>query len=262
MRLGLSNFLNAKPLVEYLPNFSADIFWGPPSQCADYLKDGKIDMALLPSIEYASAADLMLVPGLGISSFGAVHSVLLLTHQSLENVQTIAVDERSRTAAGLLRILCHEVFHICPRFILMPPDIDVMLSRCDAAMMIGDCALRVGQKFGGRCFDLGERWTRWSGKPFTYAFFAGRRDGVSDEDIRCLIEACFKGLKSIPRIAEREAGDSFSKEFLLSYLSRSIQYEMTDLHELGLKLFYEKAYQYQLIENIPELNFYGVAAHR
>ena len=50
-----------------------------------------------------------------------------------------------------------------------------MLRRCDAALVIGDAALFFNHaRAGAEKVDLGEQWTKMSGLPFIWAFWAGR----------------------------------------------------------------------------------------
>ena len=48
-----------------------------PSACARLLRDGAIDLGLIPSIEYLQSAEYRFVPGVGIGSRGPVASVAL-----------------------------------------------------------------------------------------------------------------------------------------------------------------------------------------
>src|SRR5205823_376000 len=132
-------------------------------------------------IEYLRG-DYRIVPGLAIASRGPVASVALFTTRPMSEVRSIALDTSSRTSVALVRVFCARLFAIQPAFEMHAPDLDAMLARCDAALIIGDVALfadrgnvpltpdppdvvaRAVEKI-----DLGEVWTRATGLPFVYA---------------------------------------------------------------------------------------------
>ncbi len=97
---------------------------------------------------------------MGIVSEGPVASVALFSARAIGEIRSIAVDTSSRTSTGLLRVLCREKFGIEPEFVPMPPAIDPMIERCDAALVIGDPALYLDHQAAGLGkIDLGEQWT-------------------------------------------------------------------------------------------------------
>ncbi len=144
IRLGAVDYLNARPLVHGLDR-RTDLFalrFDPPSTCAALLHEGAIDVGMIPSIEFQrGVAPYLIVGGMGIVSDGPVASVALFSARTIGEIRSIAVDTSSRTSTGLLRVLCRESFGIEPEFVPMPPAIDAMLERCDAALVIGDPAL-------------------------------------------------------------------------------------------------------------------------
>ena len=157
VRLGAVNYLNARPLV-YGLELRSDLFslrFDVPSKCAALLHEGSIDVGMIPSIEYLRGDAYRIAPGIGIVSEGPVASVALFTTTPVGRIRTIAADTSSRTSHVLLRILCLERFGIDPEFQPMAPEPELMLRRCDAALLIGDPALfldheRLGIESGSR----------------------------------------------------------------------------------------------------------------
>src|SRR5262245_43814772 len=76
-------YLNALPLtwgiVRGRQRGMYDVSSAPPFECARRLQDGMVDVALIPSIEFARISGLTPVPGTGISSRHEVRSVLLVS---------------------------------------------------------------------------------------------------------------------------------------------------------------------------------------
>src|SRR5574341_1044561 len=258
LKIAVTDFLNARPLIYGLEKSGAKLFCQSPRDCAQALEHGEVDFALLPSIEYARMNALSIIPGISISSMGPVKSVLLFLKKELSQIQRIAVDQRSRTAASLLKILAHEFFKISPECFEFSPILERRSLEDDAALLIGDHALKEVASFEGSVIDLGEVWDQWTGLPFTYAFWAGRDREIDCETLSRFYEAKEMGTGLRPQIARETVVDRLDSHSILDYLTKNICYDWSFRHEKGLKLFYELAFKNGLIERIPELRFYDV----
>jgi chorismate dehydratase len=250
-RLGAVDYLNARPLV-YGLELETDIFsvrFDVPSKCAALLHEGSIDVGMIPSIEYLRGnSPYLIVPDLGIVSNGPVASVALFSEQPVERVRSIAVDTSSRTSAGLLRVLCFEAFGIEPSFVPMPPAIDEMLARCDAALVIGDPALYFDQNAAGVMkLDLGERWTGLTGLPFVWAFWAGRPGALSPGAVLRLVRARDAGVSASDAIADAYCGPERAA-LGRAYLRENVQYTLDDRASAGLETFYELAEKHDIVK--------------
>src|SRR4029450_1664482 len=86
-------------------------------------------------------------------------------------------DSSSRASAGLVRVLLHTRLGRDPEYVPMAPGLDRMLAEADAAPLTGHPALDAVSE--PPRLDLGEEWTRLTGLPFVYAFWAGPAGVVS-----------------------------------------------------------------------------------
>jgi chorismate dehydratase len=249
IRLGAVGYLNARPLVYQLdrsPNFS--LRFDVPSKCADLLHSGGIDVGLIPSIEYLRGDSLSIVPDLAIASRGPVTSVMLYTTRPMSEVRSIAMDTSSRTSVALVRVLCAKLFKIDPTFEPLGPNLETMLIRHDAALMIGDNALfqpYVERPFQGRdlpVIDLGEVWLELTGLPFVYAFWAGRPDALTPAHVKELQGARDRGVAEADTVAREYLNDQPDRQALgARYLRDNIKYHLGDDERAGLELFYRYA---------------------
>ena len=257
-RLGAVDYLNARPLV-YGLELKTDLFslrFDVPSKCAALLHEGSIDVGMIPSIEYVRGRDYRIAPNLGIISDGPVASVALFTTRPLDTVRSIAADTSSRTSYALLRILCVERFGIDPDFQPMPPDPETMLHRCDAALLIGDPALFLDhQRLGANKIDLGEEWTALTALPFVWAFWAGRRNALSDEAIDALIAARDRGVTASEEIAAAYCGPERAERGR-AYLRENIQYTLGSREQAGLMKYYELAQYHGVVNSVLPPLFY------
>jgi chorismate dehydratase len=256
LRVGAVSYLNTRPLVEGLDASCFDVRFDVPARCAALLHAGEIDAGVIPSIEYARG-DYTIVPGVAIASEGPVASVAVFSSRPVEAIRAVALDTSSRTSVALLRVLCRERFGIAPEFVPEGPDLDRMLARCDAALLIGDPALWTDHVARGlEKIDLGEQWTAHAGLPFVWAFWAGRPGRIGARDAIALAEARDRGRGAIDRIAREYApGDTGRAARAAHYLRANVHFDLGPRHEEALARFYASAARLGLIEQAPPLRF-------
>src|ERR1700758_4401090 len=147
VRISIVEYLNTAPLVRGFTHGPLrgkyELSFTVPSQCAEALRSGAADVAIIPAIEYQRIPDLVILPHLSIASKKSVRSLLLVSKKPIQEVTRIALDRSSRSTQALTRILCEKLWHIRPEFFEAAPDLPAMLQQADAALLIGDPALRL-----------------------------------------------------------------------------------------------------------------------
>jgi chorismate dehydratase len=260
VRLGAVSYLNTKPLVHGLDRQS-DLFtvrFDVPSQCAALLHEGRIDLGLIPAIEYLRG-DYCIVPGIAIGSDGEIASVAVFSKVPVNRIATLAVDVSSRTSVALTRILCARRWHIAPRLVPADPDLRSMLSRADAALVIGDPALSIDPSSHGLTkIDLGSEWRAMTGLPFVYAMWCGRVGAASPDHVTALNVAKERGQAAIVEIARAEGrGDRAHEQRALHYLRDNLKYGLGEAEVAGLRRFHELAADCNLAPGLRPLRFYA-----
>jgi len=258
-------YLNARPLVYGLdrqPRFH--LRYDVPSECARLLHAGAIDLGLIPSIEYLRGGRYAIVPDLAIASDGPVASVAIFTTRPIADVRSIALDTSSRTSVALVRVLCARLFKIDPVLESRGPDLEDMLSRCDAALIIGDKALFQEPARGASStraiekIDLGESWRQLTGLPFVYAFWAGPPQALSPGDVATLVKARDEGVERPEALAAEYLEDAPRWQPLgAEYLRDNIKYYLGEREREGLELFYRFAAEAGVVERTQPLRFFN-----
>lgn len=259
LRLGAVSYLNTKPLVYGLDALrdQFDVRFDVPAKCAELLHDGRVDLGLIPAIEYLRG-DYMIVPGVSIASDGDVATVALFARKPLREVETIALDLSSRTSVALTRVLCAKQWKIAPKFTPSEPDLEGMLRRADAALVIGDPAFEIDPaKHGVTKIDLGGEWKSLTGLPFVYAMWVGRPGAASAEQCRALEAAKNRGLAHLPEIARQVAnGDPAREQRSLVYLRDNLKYGLGEAEQAGLRRFHALATEVGVAPELKPLRFY------
>jgi chorismate dehydratase len=272
LRISIVQYLNTAPLVWGFTNGPLagkyNLSFTVPSQCAEALRSGAADIAIIPAIEYQRIPNLVVLPDLAIASQNRVRSLLIVSKKPIEQVRSIALDRSSRSTQALTRILAKEHWKIDPEFFEAEPDLCVMLEKADAAMLIGDPALRVSiaieQKSTvspeGRAvcqaatlgitsveilhvYDVVGEWRNFSSLPAVMAIWATRAEVVTPEVLAGFAASRNFGLTQIAAISLEAARElELPQQALESYLRHNIDYSLGEENRRGLeRYFYEAA---------------------
>ena len=255
MRIGAVSYLNTKPLVYSLAALAprAQIVYDLPSRLADELAAGKLDVALIPSVEYFQNPDYAIISDACIGCRGPVLSVKLLSRVPMDKIRTLALDEGSRTSVALARILLKERFGLSPRLLPFPLGVVAEKVDADALLMIGDRAMHPPAGFSQQ-WDLGDEWCRWAELPFVFAMWVARKEMLPElgEIEIALSRARDAGIANLEAIAERESASvGLVREQCLAYLRDNLYFFLGPREQRGLQLFRKHAMRLGLAPAVP-----------
>jgi chorismate dehydratase len=260
LRLGAVSYLNTKPLVYGLDAHpdQFEVRFDVPAKCATLLHDGAVDLGLIPAIEYL-VDDYRIVPDVSIASDGDVATVAIFTRKPIGEVKRLALDVSSRTSVALTQVLCKLHWRIAPQFLPAAPDLDAMLARADAALLIGDRAFEIDPaRRDVMKIDLGAEWKSMTGLPFVYAMWVGRPDAATPMQCRALQEARDRGLTHLGDIARSvSGGDANVERQSLLYLRDNLRYGLGEREKAGLERFHGLAAELNLMPKLRALRFYA-----
>jgi chorismate dehydratase len=273
LRISAISYLNTAPLMWDFDHGDAgrgfEVSYTLPSDCARALAGGTADIGIIPAAAYTQLPGLMVLPGVAIASRRPVRSILLVSRVPVDKIRSVALDTSSMTGRT---------------FTPMQPNIEEMLARHDAGLVIGDPALQIDRS-RYLTLDLAEEWIRYTGKPFVFAFWAVRQDAL-DKDALCgdsrprLSAARNDAYVPAPDLAaifqqsrdhglEPESLDQITREWsprlglsqgdLRSYLTENIYYQLDAECLDGLQLFYRYAAEVGALPVAPEMLFCSAA---
>lgn len=263
LRIAAIEFLNAAPLMwglERDQRFTLEHTL--PSVCADRLRDGTADLGVIPAIELARIPGLVALGGMGVAAQDSageaaeVRSILLLSRVPVREVKTVALDRASRTSAALAQILLRQKFGARCTAVEGDRHWRQSLERAEAALIIGDPALRLrvsGEAVaaGLEAYDLARVWREWTGLPFVFALWGIRAPAWQAEGAwlgprlaQALEEGLAHGEKLVAAWAPRLG---LEPEEVRRYLHRNVAYRITPAHRQGLQRFFALAAQEKLI---------------
>jgi chorismate dehydratase len=258
VRIGAVSYLNSKPLIEGLRDLAphAELLLDYPSRLADELAAGRLDVALVPSIEAFGDPDYEVVSDACVASRGPVLSVKLYFRKPPGDVRTLALDEGSRTSAALARIMLEERFGVSPATRPLPLGDSTADTDADAVLLIGDRAISPPRERFEAVWDLGQEWFDWTGLPFVFAMWVTRA-GVELGPIESVLSAARdRGVDQLAQIALREsAALGISQAAAQDYLARNLHFRLGSAERSGLRLFRSLAARYGLASEDANLRF-------
>lgn len=268
-RVGHIQFLNCLPLYHMLVRsgdvLAMDLYKDTAIELSRRLLRGRLDISPVPAIEYARhARDLLLLPDLTVSSNGPIMSILLVSKVPAEKLggRPVALTNTSATSQVLTKILLRERFGVEPVYFACPPDLPEMFREADAALLIGDDALRAYARPGKyRHYDLGAQWKRLTGRAMVYAVWAVRRAYAAKHPdlVRMVYEAFLRSrresLAQVGTIARDIARwEPFSAAFLEQYFA-GLQFSFGAEYRQGLRTFLSRAKKIGALDAVPRLEF-------
>jgi len=245
IRLGRIAYVNMAP-VFYELNADVEEVTGVPTELSRMLLDGEVDIAAIPSIEYARNADrLRILPRLCVSSEGAVDSIQLVTTIPFGQVRSVAVTPESATSVVLVRVLL-------PDAEIVPLGFDA-----DATLLIGDAALRSAFENPTPHYDLGRLWLERTGLPMVFAVWAAPEpvvDGLIELE-HGLVSSVRLARAEPERFARRASEEyGYPPGFMARYFEK-LRYSFGPRERAGLYTFLEMARDAGELAHVPELRF-------
>jgi chorismate dehydratase len=273
LRVAAIDFLNPAPLMWDFEHAPLDAVLARryridrmlPSECAARLASGRADIGLIPIATLATTPGLRILPGCTIASKDRVRSLLLIRRasQPLTSLRTVAADTASRTTIAYTRILFHKWGNPSAAFIPLAADLDLMLTRADAAIIIGDPALLALEEQSNRFertgeqliyHDLAHEWRILTGLPFISAIWSIACSGPLDESIaRDFIASRDHGLQNIDALVKQWSRRiAIPENTVRTYLTENIHYTLDQECVEGMKVFFRTAAELQIL---PEYTF-------
>jgi chorismate dehydratase len=150
-----------------------------------------------------------------------------------------------------------------PDYSVMEPDLDSMLQEHDAALLIGDSAIKASwSNHGLEVMDLGEEWHRWTGLGMTYAVVAADRNAVRkapDKVARLqedMLASRQRSLQDLSPLVERAMASIGGTSAYWNGYFQGLRYDLGPELQAGLELYYRHAHTMGLIDREVTLEFW------
>jgi chorismate dehydratase len=267
-RVGHIQFLNCLPIYWGLMRSGAlldvDLHKDTPDRLNAALVAGDLDIGPISLVEYLrNADDLLLLSDIAVGSDGPVLSVNVVSTVPLAELdgRRVALGSTSRTGVLLAQMLLESRHGVHASFFRCPPDLTEMLLEADAAVLIGDVALRATYEAPPRGLivtDLGQAWRDWTGLPMVFAVWAVRREfaeahpglvkDVHEAFLRSR-ELCLAELDDVAAAAAR--WEPFDASTLAQYF-RTLDFSLGPRQVDGVREFARRAADLGVVPALPD----------
>lgn len=204
-----------------------------PEKLSAQLVSGDLDVGPITLMEYLRHSDeLVALPDIAVGCDGPVMSCVIVSQVPLGSLDgaRVALGSTSRTSVRLAELLLAEQYKVEPDYYTCPPDLSLMMQEAQAAVLIGDAALRASlhdaPRLGLEVHDLGLMWKEWTGLPFVFAVWAARRDYLAahpeavSEVHRAFLASRDLSMEEVAKVAEQAARwESFDADTLQRYFT-------------------------------------------
>ncbi len=223
---------------------------------------------MLPAV--SPFGDYFVMPGTAIASLSEVRSVILLSRRPLSQLNScnINLTSHSLTSIFLLKIILFHFQKLDSQSITFSTREFDPGQTGEAALLIGDQALELYHKppTGFKVYDLGDLWHQFTGLPFVYALWIGRKTILKEKSSAvinlhlCLTEIIAALPEKLTDLAvlrlTNNKNTTISTSQLVTYWRQAISYKLDKRALAGLDLFYRHAYNLGLTNKIPKLDFF------
>ncbi|WP_211745016.1 menaquinone biosynthesis protein [Paenibacillus sp. Marseille-Q4541] len=269
--LGKISYTNAWPVFHYFDSekltHPVEVVTEVPAVLNKRIHEGTLDLSAMSSFAYGLESErLLILPDVSVSSRGEVKSILLFSKKKIEEIDggTIALTNTSATSVNLLKILMMKFYEINPQYVTVEPDLSSMMEVADAALLIGDHAIRASwTDHGYYVYDLGERWYHFTNQSMTFAVWAVSADYAEDNsEIVQEITNAFKASKTrsleeltpVVEAAEQQIGGT--KSYWYDYF-QNLCYDFGENELQGLQLYFRYAHELGLMAHEVRLDLWN-----
>jgi predicted solute-binding protein len=138
-----------------------------------------------------------------------------------------------------------------------------MLKIADAALIIGDPALRIELSVPYYVYDLGAEWVEMTGLPMVFAVWAGRKGAISPEVAEAFRGSCRYGREHVEEIVGSEsAARGFPPGLVRQYLTENIVHEFGPREYEGMELFLAYARKSSRTQRVPRRGVAEISAEK
>lgn len=244
LNVSIVSYLNTAPFIyglrhsSLIENGIISLSRDIPSVCAQKLIKGEIDLGLVPVAILPTLPSYEIIGTTCIGAIGKVDSVVLLSDVPLNEIETIVLDNESRTSVNLCRLLARDYWKIHPKYVdAGVKTLDNVRDRT-AGVLIGDRVFDHADRYK-YVYDLSEQWHAWTNLPFVFAVWATTSD-IDFEVLNQFETALENGLLHID-LAIEKAKKIYPNHYPVeNYLRNRISYKLDLAKQKGLETFLTK----------------------
>jgi len=249
-RLGVVEFLNAKPLIAGLEvDPDVELMFDVPARLPALLESGGVEAALVPVIDLMRhGQDWQIVSDACIGCDGETLTVRVFSRVRPEKMVKLHVDGDSHTSVALARVIWREVHG--RQLEIVPYTGNETVDECEAVLLIGDKVVTQTLIDYSIETDLGTEWKSMTSLPFVFAVWAAPGGADVSHLAEKLSAARDRGLLSAEMIAaDFGPGMGWPVALAKRYLTSRLNFDLGPRQHQGMTKFFELARRHGLVSS-------------
>ncbi|MBL7930785.1 MAG: menaquinone biosynthesis protein [Bacteroidia bacterium] len=240
VRISIVNYTNTLPFKWAIKRDSIleriDLQEDIPSICAQKLKFGQVDLALVPVALIPELDKYFIETDYCIGADGVVDSVKLYSQVPLAEIKSITLDYQSKSSITLTKVLAKFFWNINPTYLEAKPGFEDQINEDNAAVVIGDRTFSMNGKFNYE-YDLAAEWKKFTGLPFVFAAWLSTEKLPKNfiEEFNTILKYGIDHTEQA--IDEIHDPAKLSKTLTLEYLTKRINYSLEEKKLTALQEF-------------------------
>lgn len=207
-----------------------------PSECAKKLKEGYVDLALVPAALIPELESHFIETEFCIGANGRVNTVKLYSHVPVAKIEKVILDYQSKTSNALVRILFEKWWKKKVEFVSSGPGFENNIDGNVAAIVIGDRCFELNNKYSFE-YDLAYEWKSFTGLPFTFAIWVSTKK-INSNFISEFNATLKRGIENLEAsVLSVYNHSSINKSETLNYLNNNISFHFNLDMKKGLEIF-------------------------
>ncbi len=237
IKISAVSYTNTKPFLYGIQHTNIinkiDLSLDIPSDCAQKLIDGHVDIGLIPVAATLNLPYWEIISDYCIGASGAVNSVFIFSNCEIHKVTKLQLDPESRTSNNLASVLLKNFWKIQPELLTNANDYSLSTDNTTAFVQIGDRTFGRKDKYPF-AYDLADEWQKFTGLPFVFAAWIANKP-ISPDFITEFNQSLKYGLDHRAQLfKELPVRIDFDVE---DYLMHKIDFELTEDKKKALYLF-------------------------
>lgn len=243
VRISAVRYSNTYPLIYGLQNsgieLNAKIEIDHPADTASKIREGTIDIGLVPVVTLHEVPYLSIIGDYCIGTSGPVRTVMLLSNKPLAELDTIFLDYRSKTSIALVKLMAKKFWNRHYKWENTDPNFNFFnLADNQGIVLIGDQCYEMESNFQYRT-DLAVEWNRFTTLPFVFACWVSNKS-FSLNFIEQFNKALEYGVKNIDKVVEYYGKRGVMPPDVLEYyLTNNIDFILDEEKKVAMNTFFK-----------------------
>ena len=256
VRVGAPDFISVRPLLFGITRRQAsevELVYQGPGMLSDSLSRGRLDAALIPSIEYLRGVGGYFLEGPALVAQPTHGSLVLLARKPAEALERIAVSEFCRSPVSAARIVLAEKYGATPDMWVCKNTQGDWQNEYDGILLSGDQGLQFLAERPDpdlTVYNIASMWDEMTSLPMVIGLWVYNDESLEGQLTKIMVLSRNLGTQNLSRLAGGISPTTqYPADLIRDYLTNCWKYQLTSAAMDGLRALEDYALRYDLIQH-------------